>query len=116
LSRRTLRDEGPKGGGEPGGDGSEQRRFVNNPFARALHPVPSRSPWARIALALVSVVGALIMGAALLLPLGIVPGLIVGGARAGRWASVGVGVLVAALYLALIAGGAKRLLRRARSR
>jgi hypothetical protein len=95
---------------------SDERRFVNNPFARALHPLPSRSFWARLALGIISVVGALVMAAALLLPLALVPGLIGGGARTGRWGMVAAGILVAAVYLLIAVAGVRKLVTRRRSR
>ena len=94
---------------------SDDRRFVNNPFARALHPVPSRSPLAKVALGLVSLVGALIMAAALLLPLVFVPGLVVGGARVGRWGMVAAGVLIALVYVMLAVAGIRKLVARRKS-
>lgn len=89
-----------------------ERRFVNNPFARALHPVASRSVWARLALIIVSIVGALVMMAALLLPLTFIPGLLVGGARAGRWGMVAAGALLVLLYGWLVFASVRRLLSR----
>ncbi len=80
----------------------DERRFVNNPFARALHPVRPRTVGQWAALALVSVVGAAIMAAAFVLPLVFAEGLIVGGARVGRWGMVLAGVLVTALYLSFV--------------
>jgi hypothetical protein len=91
---------------------SDDRRFVNNPFARALHPEPSRSLVAKVGLGLVSLVGALIMAAALLLPLVFVPGLVVGGVHAGRWGMVLAGLLIAAVYVLLAVSGVRRLLAR----
>jgi hypothetical protein len=94
---------------------TDERRFVNNPFARALHPSPSRSLVARLALAVVSVFGALIMAAALVLPLVFVPGLVVGGARSGRWGMVAAGIVIVLIYLLIaIAGGRKLLAQRRR--
>ncbi len=87
----------------------EERRFVNNPFARALHPLRERrsvGQW--IALALVSIFGAVVMGAAFLLPLAFAWGLI---ARAhGRVGMIAAGVVVVALYALLLL----RMLRRKR--
>jgi hypothetical protein len=94
---------------------TDERRFVNNPFARALHPAPSRSLVARVALVLVSVVGALVMGAALLLPLVFVPGLI-RGAHAGRWDMVAAGLLIVLIYFLLAVGVVRKLLSRRQSK
>jgi hypothetical protein len=80
----------------------DDRRFVNNPFARKLHPEPSRSPFVKLALVAVSVLGFAVMGAAFLLPLAFVPGLVVDGARAHRWGMVAAGVMVVAIYALLV--------------
>jgi hypothetical protein len=87
----------------------EDRRFVNNPFARALHPEkPRRTVGQWLALVLVSLFAFVVMGAAFLLPLLFAHGLLV---RAhGRWGMIAAGVLVAAVYGLL----ALRLLRRKR--
>jgi hypothetical protein len=90
----------------------DERRFVNNPFARALHPERQRrtvGQW--VALILVSVVGAAIMGASFVLPLVFAHGLLTG-AR-GRWGMVVAGVLVASIY-ALILVRVVKLARRRR--
>jgi hypothetical protein len=76
----------------------DERRFVNNPFARALHPRRRRrtvGQW--IALAVVSVLGAVIMAAAFLLPLAFAHGLIRGGVH-GHWGMLAAGVVVVAIY------------------
>ncbi len=93
---------------------SDERRFVNNPFARALHPVPSRSRLVRVALAIVSLLAAMIMGVALLAPLVVLPGLLLGRAHQGRWGMVLPGLLIAALYLLLAVAGLRRLWARRR--
>jgi hypothetical protein len=95
---------------------TDERRFVNNPFARALHPAPSRSLWARLALGVVSLVGAVIMATALLLPLVFVPGLLVGGAHAGRWGMVLAGVVIVIVYLLIAVAGGRKLLAQRRTR
>jgi hypothetical protein len=95
---------------------TDERRFVNNPFARALHPSPSRSLLARVALAVVSVFGALVMAAALVLPLVFVPGLVAGGARAGRWGMVAAGLVVVLVYVLIAVAGGRQLLARRRRR
>lgn len=94
---------------------TDERRFVNNPFARALHPKPSRSLFAKVALGIVSLLGAILMTAALLLPIVFVPGLLVGGAHARRWGMVAAGILIVLIYLAIIVGTIRRLLVRRRS-
>jgi hypothetical protein len=80
----------------------DDRRFVNNPFARALHPgKPRRTVGQWVALVVVSIFAFAIMGAAFLLPLAFAHGLL---ARShGRWGMIAAGVLVAAVY-ALILG------------
>lgn len=87
----------------------DDRRFVNNPFARALHPGGRRRVGHLIALTMVSLFGAVIMGAAFLLPLLFARGLLAGGAH-GRWGMLAAGLLVAAIYLLVLL----RLLRRRR--
>jgi hypothetical protein len=84
----------PPAAAPPGDD----RRFANNPFARALHPAGRRSAVQWVALVVVSVLGAAIMASAFLLPLVFAEGLLVGGARAHRWGMVAAGALVTALY------------------
>jgi hypothetical protein len=86
----------------------DDRRFVNNPFARKLHPEPSRSPLAKLALGLVSALGFLIMGAAFLLPLAFVPGLVIDGARGGHWGRVAAGAIVVAAYAMLVWSAVRR--------
>jgi len=79
----------------------DDRRFVNNPFARALHPATGRrtvGQW--IALVAVSVLGAAIMGAAFVLPFALAYGLF---ARAhGRAGMIAAGVVFAAIYLLVL--------------
>lgn len=80
----------------------DDRRFANNPFARALHPARPRTPVQWVALVLVSVVGAAIMGASFVLPLWFAEGLLVGGVRAGRWGMVAAGVVVCLVYAMIV--------------
>ncbi len=87
----------------PGALPTDERRFVNNPFARALHPAGPRTLLQWIALVVVSVVGAAIMALAFALPAAFAWGLLAGGVRAGRPGMVAAGVLVAALYLLVLA-------------
>jgi hypothetical protein len=79
----------------------EDRRFVNNPFARALHPKKARrtvGQW--IALVIVSIFAFAIMGAAFVLPLAFAHGLL---ARShGRWGMIAAGVLVASVYALIL--------------
>lgn len=80
----------------------DDRRFVNNPFARALHPPTERrtvGQW--IALALVSVFAFVVMGAAFVLPLAFGYGLLV--RSHGRVGMIAAGVVAALVYVAIIA-------------
>ncbi|MGZ3439682.1 MAG: hypothetical protein ACXVDD_09200 [Polyangia bacterium] len=79
----------------------EDRRFVNNPFARALHPEkPRRTVGQWVAIVLVSIFAFVVMGAAFLLPLAFAHGLL---ARAhGRWGMIAAGVLVAVVYALIL--------------
>jgi hypothetical protein len=80
----------------------DDRRFVNNPFARALHPPRRRrtvGQW--VALVAVSVVAAAIMAAAFVLPLAFAQGLL---ARShGRAGMIAAGVVVTAIYVLIVA-------------
>jgi hypothetical protein len=75
----------------------DDRRFANNPFARALHPQkPRRTAGQWVALVAVSLFGAVVMGAAFVLPLVFAHGLLT---RAhGRAGMIAAGVVVAAIY------------------
>lgn len=85
----------------------DDRRFVNNPFARALHPPKARRTLAqRIALAIVSIVGAAIMGAAFLLPLAF--GWSLFGRAHGRFGMIAAGVVVAAIYALIVVSLVRR--------
>jgi Kef-type K+ transport system membrane component KefB len=83
-------------------DDENDRRFVNNPFARALHPATERRTVAQwIALVLVSIFAFVVMGAAFVLPLAFGYGLL---ARShGRIGMIAAGVVAAAVYVAIIA-------------
>ena len=85
----------------------DDRRFVNNPFARALHPkAAKRTVGQWIALVVVSVFGAIIMGAAFVLPLVFTYGLI---AKAhGRAGMIAAGVVVAAIYALVLVSVLRR--------
>jgi hypothetical protein len=89
----------------------DDRRFVNNPFARALHPAKGRrsvGQW--IALVVVSVLGAAIMGAAFVLPFVFAWGLFT---RAhGRVGMIAAGVVFAAIYALVLVGLIRRRRRR----
>jgi formate-dependent nitrite reductase membrane component NrfD len=79
----------------------DDRRFVNNPFARGLHPEKARrtaGQW--VALILVSLFAAIVMGAAFVLPLLFAHGLL---ARShGRAGMIAAGVIVAAIYALIV--------------
>jgi hypothetical protein len=100
----------------PPSDSSDERRFVNNPFARALHPTPSRSPIVRLLLGLISLLAAVVMMTAFVLPLLLVRGLVAGGVRSGRWGMVAAGVLIVLSYLGVLVGWIVRRVTRARRR
>ena len=79
----------------------DDRRFVNNPFARALHPEkPRRTVGQWVALVVVSVLGAAIMGAAFVLPL--LFGYSLFGRAHGRVGMIAAGVVVAAIYALIL--------------
>lgn len=87
---------------------ADDRRFVNNPFAQALHPPrPKRSMIAWIALIFVSIVGAVVMTAAFVLPMIFGYGLLVGGVRGHRWGTLAAGVIVAFVYAAVLVSGVR---------
>ncbi|HEY2748070.1 MAG TPA: hypothetical protein VGL86_25780 [Polyangia bacterium] len=85
----------------------DDRRFVNNPFARALHPQKARRSLGQwIALVVVSLFAAIVMGAAFVLPLVFAHGLLT---RAhGRAGMIAAGVVVAAIYALLVVGLVRR--------
>lgn len=88
-------------------DSPDDRRFANNPFARALHPDKGRrtvGQWA--ALAVVSLLGAAIMGAAFVLPLLFGWSLI--GRAHGRVGMIAAGVVVAAVYALIVVSLVRR--------
>lgn len=89
----------------------DDRRFVNNPFARALHPATARRTAAQwIALVAVSIFAFVVMGAAVVLPLAFGYGL---WARAhGRVGMIAAGVVAAGIYAAIVAGVVRRRRRR----
>ena len=89
----------------------DDRRFANNPFAQALHPKqPKRSTGQWIALVLVSLFGAVVMGAAFVLPLVFAHGLLL--RSHGRIGMIAAGVVVAAIYALIIVGLVRRRRRR----
>ena len=86
-------------------------KLTNNPFARALHPgTARRSVGQWVALVVVSLFGAIVMGAAFVLPLVFAHGLLT---RAhGRVGMIAAGVVVAAIYALLVIGLVRRRPRR----
>ena len=95
---------------------ADDRRFVNNPFAQALHPpCAKRSPIAWIALIFVSIVGAIVMTAAFVLPLVFDYGLLVGGIRGHHWGMLAAGIIVALVYAAVLRGAVRGWLGRRRA-
>lgn len=80
--------------------GDHDRRFANNPFARALHPARRRTVPQWIALVVVMIVGAVIMAAAFVLPLLFAHGLFAG--AHGRWGMLAAGAIVTAIYALLL--------------
>jgi hypothetical protein len=77
-----------------------ERRFVNNPFARALHPAKRRTVAQWVALALVSLAGGAIMLAAFVLPMFFAHGLLAH--SHGRWGMRIAGALVVAIYALIV--------------
>jgi hypothetical protein len=103
-----MSDRPPPPRDDERGAADGDRRFANNPFARALHPAGRRTVGQWVALAVVSIFGAVIMAAAFLLPLAFMYGLF---ARAhGRWGMIAAGVVVAGIYTLILV----RLVRRRR--
>jgi hypothetical protein len=94
----------------------EDRRLANNPFARALRPEPddekAQSPVAYVLVGLLSLVLVALFVAALVLPPLFMHTLIVRGARTGRPGMLALGLVMAALYFALLVGAARRLMGR----
>ncbi len=87
---------------------ADDRRFVNNPFAQALHPPRrKRSTIAWIALILVSIFGAVVMSAAFVLPLVFGYGLLVGGVRGHHPGMLAAGIIVALVYAAALRGAVR---------
>ena len=84
----------------------DDRRFANNPFARALHPERPRTIAQWIVLTVVMLIAAVIMTAALLLPLVFAGGLLRG--AHGRWGMLAAGGIVAAVYAMLIVRALRR--------
>jgi len=95
---------------------ADDRRFVNNPFAQALHPPRrKRSLIAWVALVVVSIVGAVVMMAAFVLPMIFGYGLLVGGVRGHRWGMLAAGLIVAFVYGAVLLSAVRGWLGRRRA-
>jgi hypothetical protein len=95
----------------------DDRRFVNNPFSRALHPPrpddeKARSPVLYVLFGLLSLVMVAIFIAALVLPPMFTETLIVRGIRTGRPGMLALGLVMALLYLLLLWSVGKRLMSR----
>lgn len=87
--------------------GDDDRRFVNNPFARALHPQkPKRTVGQWVALVVVSLCGAIIMGAAFVLPLVFAHGLLT--RSHGRIGMIAAGVVVSLIYVLIVVSLVRR--------
>lgn len=84
----------------------DDRRFANNPFARALHPRRPRTFAQWIVLSVVMLAAAVIMTAALLLPLAFAAGML--RAAHGRWGMLAAGAIVVAIYALLIVRAVRR--------
>ena|SRR5579862_2712379 len=99
-------------------ESGDERRFANNPFARAVvgRPEPddvkATSPIMYVAFGLLSLVLVAVFVAALVLPPLFMHTLIVRGIRAGRPAMLAMGLVIAVLYLLLIFSVGKRLMGR----
>jgi hypothetical protein len=96
----------------------DDRRFANNPFARAVagRPQPddekATSPVMYVAFGLLSLVMVAIFVAALVLPPLFMHTLIVRGLRSGRPGMLVMGLIVAAFYLLIVFAVGKRLMGR----
>ncbi len=93
----------------------DDRRFTNNPFARAVvrpDDEKATSPVLYVAVGLLSLVLAAVFIAALVLPPMFMHTLIIRGARSGRPAMLALGLVVAAIYLMMLWSIGKRLMSR----
>lgn len=92
-----------------------ERSFVNNPWARALHPPrQGRTLVSWVALVAVSLVGAAIMALAFVMPLLFAWGMLKGGLH-GHWGQLACGVIVVAVYAAVLATPVRRRLKARRA-
>ncbi len=102
-------------------ESGDDRRFANNPFARAVvgRPEPdddkATSPVMYVAFGLLSLVLVAIFVAALVLPPLFMHTLIVRGLRSGRPAMLAMGLLIAVLYLSIVFSVGKRLMGKPRT-
>lgn len=93
----------------------DDRRFVNNPFARAVvkpDDEKATSPGLYVLVGLLSLVLAALFVAALVLPPMFVHTLIIRGVRSGRPAMLALGLLFAAIYMMALWSVGKRLMGR----
>jgi hypothetical protein len=91
----------------------DDRRFANNPFARAVvkpDDDKAQSPVMYVVVGLLSLVLAALFIAALVLPPMFMHTLIIRGVRTGHPAMTALGALVAAIYLMMLWGLGKRLM------
>lgn len=98
----------------------DDRRFVNNSFARALHPKPddekATSPIMYVAVGVMSLVLVCVFVAALVLPPLFVETMLVRGLRTERWGMFALGLVGALVYFAIIFALGKRLMGRPKAR
>jgi hypothetical protein len=99
----------------------DDRRFANNPFARAVagRPEPddekATSPIMYVAFGLLSLVLVAIFVAALVLPPLFMHTLIVRGIRSGRPAMLAMGILIAVVYMLIVFSVGKKLMGKPRT-
>jgi hypothetical protein len=93
----------------------DERRFANNPFARAVvrpDDEKATSPVMYVLVGLLSLVLVAVFIAALVLPPMFMHTLILRGIRSGRPAMLALGILVALIYLLMLWAAAKRIMGR----
>jgi hypothetical protein len=93
----------------------DDRRFTNNPFARAVvrpDDEKATSPILYVLVGLLSLVLAAVFVAALVLPPMFMHTLIIRGIRSGRPAMLALGLVLAAIYLLILWAVGKRLMGR----
>jgi hypothetical protein len=92
----------------------DDRRFANNPFARAVSPEPdderAKSPGMYIVVGVLSLVLAALFVAALVLPPMFTYSLIVRGVRSSRPGMLLAGLVMAALYFAVLFSVGRRVM------